>query len=240
MQTLLATLESIGIFVAGMAIRLGLLLVVLLALALLFLAGLALYRIVEAAWRRAHGVRRVDGVLYQDGVFYATGHTWVAPSGTGTVRVGLDDLAQRVLAGLTRVSLPASGALLSEGQPAVEVACGKKRASIAAPVDGRVAAVNVAAARDPSLVRRDPYHRGWLFEMEVPSSRYRSLRTGDEARSWMNREAARLTSFLEHHLAIAAADGGEIIAPGPSLLTDDQWKALTAAFLAPTETEVRS
>ncbi len=34
-------------------------------------------------------------------------------------------------------------------------------------------------------------------------------------------------------LSMAAADGGELVAPGPALLNDDQWQALTQAFLSP-------
>jgi hypothetical protein len=38
--------------------------------------------------------------------------------------------------------------------------------------------------------------------------------------------------LLEHGLAVAAADGGEPIAPAPALLDDQQWVALTSGFLA--------
>lgn len=231
MQALLATLESIGIFVAGMAVRAGLLLLVLGVLTVLFLAGLAVYRAIEAGRRRAQGVRWVDGLLYQSGAYYAPGHTWMVPAGASVIKVGIDDLAQRLFPGLCRVALPAPGTVLHEGQPAVELCCGNKRAAIAAPVDGKVVAVNDTARRDPSLIRRDPYHRGWLFELEVASPRYSSLPVGEAARAWMNREAARLTGFIEHQLSIAAADGGELIAPGPALLTDEQWRALTSSFL---------
>jgi glycine cleavage system H lipoate-binding protein len=240
MQTLLAVVESIGIFIAGMAVRLGLLLLVLGALTLLFLAGLAVFRLFEAAKRRAQGVSRVDGVLFQDNVHYAPGHTWVRPVGSGRVRVGMDDLAERLLAGLSHVTLPRPGTVFREGEPAFEVACGRKKASIVAPVDGKVVAVNQAAAREPGMVRRDPYHRGWLLEIEVPTARYKSLPAGEAARAWLDSETRRLTGFLEHELGIAAADGGELVAPGPGLLTDEQWRNLTAHFLSAEESGLAS
>lgn len=235
MQVLLATLESIGIFLAGMAVRAGLLLLVLGVLTVLFMAGLAVYRAVEAARRRAQGVTWVNGLLYQSGPYYAPGHTWLVPAGAGVIKVGVDDLAQRLFPGLCRVSLPAPGTVLREGEPAVELCCGNKRATIAAPVDGKVVAVNDTARRDPSLIRRDPYHRGWLLQLEVASDSYSRLPAGEAARAWMNREAARLTSFLEQQLSFATADGGELIAPGPALLTDEQWRAMTREFLASRE-----
>ncbi len=37
--------------------------------------------------------------------------------------------------------------------------------------------------------------------------------------------------FIEDQLGFAAADGGELVAPAPWLVGEENWKALTAAFL---------
>jgi glycine cleavage system H protein len=239
MDTFLTLLGSIGIFVAGLVVRFGLLLVVLGILTILFLAGLAVVRLAGLVRRKVTGVTRVDGVIYQPNLYYAPGHTWVRATGVNTVDVGMDDLAQRLFPGLSAVVLPAPGTDLRAGDPAVHVTCGDKGASIAAPVDGRVVAVNEAARRDPNVVRRDPYRRGWLVRMEVPDVRYARLPYGLAAREWLDKEAHRLAHFIEGQLAVAAADGGELLAPGPSLLNDEQWLALTQAFLAPGAGETR-
>jgi glycine cleavage system H protein len=235
MDALLTTLQYVGIFIAGLVVRFGLLVVVLAALTLVFLAGLAIVRGAGFLRRKAQGVSRVDGVFYQDGPYYAPWHIWVRAAGDKVLNVGLDDLAERLIPGLAQVTLPSPGSVLRAGQPLAEVACGNKRATLAAPVDGKVVAVNDAVRRDPSLARRDPYRRGWLVKMEVPDTRYTSLVHGQKARAWMDQEAIRLAHFLEGQLSMAAADGGELLAPGPSFLNDEQWQALTRAFLAPAE-----
>src|SRR3972149_3307470 len=56
---------------------------------------------------------------------------------------------------------------------------------------------------------------------------------GGATRQWLREEGARLAQFLEHNLGVAAADGGEFLFPAPSLLSDEQWAALTRAFLRP-------
>jgi hypothetical protein len=56
--------------------------------------------------------------------------------------------------------------------------------------------------------------------------------SGEAARSWLAAEGHRLNHFFETQLGIATADGGEWIAPPPTLLGDEQWKALEKAFLA--------
>jgi hypothetical protein len=60
---------------------------------------------------------------------------------------------------------------------------------------------------------------------------YATLPRGDESRAWFSREAIRLSQFFEHQLGMAAADGGELVAPGPSLLTESQWEEMTQHFL---------
>jgi hypothetical protein len=94
-----------------------------------------------------------------------------------------------------------------------------------------VAAVNAAVVRDPALLKSDGYGRGWLFAVEPEESSWRKLLSGEAARSWLEAEADRLTRFYEHQLGYAAADGGTLLGHPASMLGDEQWKALTRAFL---------
>jgi glycine cleavage system H lipoate-binding protein len=240
MEALAALVMSFGVFVAGLIARFAL---VLLALAMLLtipgvviLAGVWVY---EALRRTVIGVTCVDGLLWRRDLYYTPGHTWVSRAGA-TLRVGLDDLAQRVLFDTQTVELPRPGAQVHEGEVATLVTCGNKRAQIVSPVDGVVTAVNEAVSRDPSVIHRDPYARGWLFAVAPVNSRYARLLRGDMARKWFGSEGSRLAQFLEHNLGVAAADGGEFLFPAPSLLSDQQWAALTEAFLGPGKAEVEA
>jgi hypothetical protein len=69
--------------------------------------------------------------------------------------------------------------------------------------------------------------------MEPADDGWRSLPTGEPARAWLASESARLVRFTEQQLGLAAADGGEWIAPPPSLLTPEQWEAMLSQFLSP-------
>src|SRR5512135_1894767 len=106
MQSLLETLQSVGLFLVFLAGRFLLLLLVLAVLTVVFLAGLALVRAVDGLRRRALGFARVDGLVWRRGFAYAPGHTWLDRRKAGSVRVGLDDLAQRLLARTTAIRLP--------------------------------------------------------------------------------------------------------------------------------------
>ncbi len=230
MDAIIGTLEAIGIFLAGLLARIGVVLAVAMVLLVPVLVWLGGARLFAAARRRALGVEPAGGFMFRRGIFYAPGHTWVKPEG-GKLKVGIDDLAQRILPWATDVELPKPGSVVRKGDAVATISCGGKVARIVAPVDGTVVAVNPAVARDPSLVKRDSYARGWLFWMVPSDERYRSLPSGDPARGWFATEAQRLGVFFEHQLGISAADGGEWIAPPPQLLREEQWEALTGAFL---------
>jgi len=230
MNALLETLTAIGIFFAGLVGRLGIVLAVMLAVLVPILALAAAARGFGMARLWVEGYRPAGGVRFRSGLQYAPGHTWVRPEGT-RLRVGIDDLAERLFPWAVAVALPAVGQKVKEGEPVARISAGGKAASVAAPVSGTVVAVNAAVAREPTMVKSDNYGRGWLFAIEPEDGSWRKLPGGETARSWLRAEAARLTRFYEHQLGLAAADGGTLIGPPPSLLGDAQWKALTKSFL---------
>ena len=92
-------------------------------------------------------------------------------------------------------------------------------------------AVNRRVLRDPSLVHRSPYSAGWLLAVEPSDARYTRLPYGPPSRPWFSAEAIRFARALEHRLGTAAADGGELVAPGATLLGDEDWDELMREFL---------
>jgi glycine cleavage system H lipoate-binding protein len=231
MHGLLHTLQTVGIFLAFLAARFAVLLIVLAALTVVFLAGLAVVRLAERVRRRVLGLVRVDGLMWRPGLYYAPGHAWLQWRGADQLRVGLDDLAQHVLAKVTEVLLPETGRTLRVGEVAAVMRCGKRRAAIPSPVEGRVVSVNRRLHDDPAKVHNGPYTAGWLFAVEPADASYTRLPYGPESRGWFSGEAVKLSQFLEQQLGMAAADGGELVAPGPALLTENQWAEMTARFL---------
>lgn len=230
MEPLIATLAGFGVFLVGLLARLAVLPVILAVLSIPVLLALMGVRGFEMLRQRVLGVARVDGLTWKPDLYYTFGHSWLYPEGEA-VRVGLDDLAQRVLAGAEAVALPHAGAELHEGDVAAVITCGDKHAAIPSPVAGMVTAVNDAVQRDPSVIQRDPYVRGWLFSVSPSKTRFTRLLRGDAARDWLTEESTRLARFLEQNLGVATADGGEFVLPPPALLTEAQWNALTKAFL---------
>lgn len=224
------SLQVFGAFVFGIAARLGFIVLLLGALVVPVLAVFWAVRGVGWLRRRALGLEKVGNVLYRPGVHYAAGHTWLEPR-KGLVTVGLDDLAQQLLPCAVSVTMPRTGTLVNKGDPVAMISCGSGAVRIQAPLSGRIVKVNPRLSSDPSLVKRDAYARGWLFQLEPVDDKYIELPVGPAARKWLAGEGQRLDRFLETHLGTASADGGTWIAPAPGLLSAEQWDELVRTFL---------
>jgi glycine cleavage system H protein len=215
-------LQAIGSFFLGLAGRFG----------LFFAAGLVLLApalVAALAWR-AMGARRRARADARDQVRFAPSHTWLAPRGRA-LAVGLDEIAERILPSATAVELPTRGMQVHRGDPIAVVRAGKRTVRIGAPVDGTIVGVNRRVRRNPALVKDDPYGKGWLFLVEPNDDAWRALPGGVFASAWLAAERGRLARFVEGELGLAAADGGELVAPGPALLGEDGWRRLVATFL---------
>jgi glycine cleavage system H protein len=230
MEPLMTAAETAGIVIVGLVLRL---LLVLLGLAIIVIPILALFmalRLSGTLRERVQGFMRVGNLLWRRGLLYARGHTWIKEE-RGAMRIGMDDLVQRLFPAPAAVRLAPLGAWVGRGEPIAEITVEGRRARIGAPADGLVVAINDEVERDPTLLHRDPYRRGWLAMIKPDRPEVPEVRTGAAAREWLRNEDARLTAFFETQLGVAAADGGEYILPPHTLLTRDQWRAVEREFL---------
>jgi len=230
MEPLIDFLANLGLFVVGLALRALAFATILAVLAVPMLLLLGGVEGLARLRRRLLGVTRVGMMFWRPGLYYAPGHTWVLPRGR-TLTVGLDDLAQRLLPGLARIRLPEPGTIVRRGEPVTTVRADGQETWIPSPVSGTVTAVNAAVGRDPSLVHRDPYVRGWLFQVAPADDAHEKLPREEPARRWFASETVRLQRMLEHELGYAAADGGELILPAHELVGSGRWRQVADAFL---------
>lgn len=215
-------LEALGSFLVGLAGRLGL----FLAAGFLLAAPALLLALMYRAIRHGHA----PGELGPAGRV-APNHTWLEPWRRGALRVGVDEIAQRILPSATAVELPRPGMVVHRGDPIAVVRAGRRAVRIGAPVDGTIAAVNARVRRNPGLVKDAPYGEGWLFAIVPADQTWTKLPAGDEAEAFLGSESRRLARFIDQELGIAAADGGHLVAPAPALLGEDGWKRVVSAFL---------
>jgi glycine cleavage system H lipoate-binding protein len=162
------------------------------------------------------------------------GHAWLKDTTGGLVTVGMDDFAARLVGPLSRVSLPAVGAAVGQGEMAWRlVASDGRMVDMLSPVDGTVVELNAALASAPEAAETDPYEQGWL--MKVRPSRLRanrmSLLSGQAARRWMDETIAGLRAHFAPGLGALAQDGGVPLSGMARAIDPDHWDRLAARFL---------
>jgi len=101
-----------------------------------------------------------------DSLKFTEDHLWIRVEGR-RAQVGISEYAQDELGEVIAVELPDVGDILEKGESFGEIESVKTVSDLIAPVSGTVSAVNAELEDQPSLVNEDPYHEGWLVELEL-------------------------------------------------------------------------
>ena len=93
-------------------------------------------------------------------------HLWVRTAGK-RAQVGLSEFLQDELGEIITIELPDVGDVIEKGESFGEVESVVTVSELIAPVSGTVSAINADIEDQPTLVNEDPYHEGWLLEVEL-------------------------------------------------------------------------
>ncbi|MFO0582303.1 MAG: glycine cleavage system protein H [Anaeromyxobacter sp.] len=154
------------------------------------------------------------------GAWLHPGHTWARLEADGTVAVGLDDLATRLVAA-EKTSAPHVGAHVVQGEAAIDLMASGKSVSALSPVDGTVVAVNSKQDGD------------WLFKVKPSrlTANFRQLYSGSAAKKLMEDAAELLALRADPQMAMVLQDGGTPVHGLASALAGDDWDVLARELL---------
>lgn len=93
-------------------------------------------------------------------------HLWIRVDGQ-RAQVGVSDYGQSELGEVIGVELPDLGDEVERGEAFGELESVRTVSELVAPVSGTVVAVNPELEDQPTIVNEDPYHEGWLVELEL-------------------------------------------------------------------------
>lgn len=107
-------------------------------------------------------------------------HLWVRTE-EERAQVGISDQGQDSIGEILAVELPDVGDTIELGEPFGELESVRTVHELIAPVSGTVRAVNGDLEDHPSLANEDPYHEGWLIEIDLSDeSELESLMATDD------------------------------------------------------------
>jgi hypothetical protein len=100
------------------------------------------------------------------------------------------------------------------------------------PTEGEIVEINQELVKDPSLLRRDPYGRGWVATVHVPDeeSTNRNLVPAGLVRNWMREAVGRLYARQPQLAGAVAADGGRPTEDLLAAMPEANWKEVTGEF----------
>ncbi|HEY3446691.1 MAG TPA: hypothetical protein VGK67_10025 [Myxococcales bacterium] len=212
-------MDSVAGFFLGLGVWFGFVFAIPIAMALM-LGVIALFA--KLTGYKEQVAPMASWLAFDPELAYAPGHTWLKQSGE-RMRVGLDDLALRLLPNVASVKGAEAGRSVAAGETLFVLRLGSVEVSIPSPINGKVTAANDDGASD--------LKKNWLVELEPAGDAYKSLPRGEAAREWLTSEAGRLVGFAERELGLAAADGGEVSIHSVDSVPADKWNALLKDFL---------
>jgi len=159
-------------------------------------------------------------------------HTWAIAEGANVVRIGVDAFAARLLPIPDKVETPKLNRWVSQGGRGFSLRSGDRKVALLSPVDGEVVEVNHQVVEDPSLLKREPYGRGWLLKLRSPDMAVslRNLLGPDLAHRWMEDSMHRLQQLVAPTVLATAQDGGPLVDSVAGTFSDEDWKKMAAEF----------
>ncbi len=109
------------------------------------------------------------------GAMISAGHCWANMAQDGSVKVGVDDFAKKLIGPVDAVEFPNVGMTVKAGQPLFALRQKNRRVQFNSPVSGRVVASNSMLSDDCEALEMTPYQRNWIcvidgdnLDVEVP------------------------------------------------------------------------
>jgi len=171
------------------------------------------------------------------GALISAGHCWATMAQDGSVKVGMDDFAKKLIGTVDTIDFPPVGMSVKAGQPLFNVRQKKRRVPFNSPVSGRVTKINTQLAEDTDALEMTPYQKNWVcvidadnLDVDVPK-----LKIGKAAVAMFQEDIDRLRGVMRGILGDAATgtEADEAIYSGElALLTDDQSERVAKEFFA--------
>lgn len=131
---------------------------------------------------------KIENYDMPDELYYHQEHMWAKVEGE-KVKVGLNDFSQKLAGEISYIEMPEEGDQVKQNEVVGSYETGKWLGKIYAPVSGEIISINEDTEDDPTLINKDPYGAGWVFEMKMSdSAELTNLMMGEKAVEWLKGE----------------------------------------------------
>ena len=128
------------------------------------------------------------------GVFISEEHCWANIGEEGSVKVGIDDFAKKIIGKVDSIGLPNLGMVVKKGQPLFTITQGQRTISFKSPVSGKVNEVNKFINSELDSLDFTPYDKNYVCEIDTDEldSELPTLKIGKAAVTFYQEDIERL------------------------------------------------
>lgn len=169
------------------------------------------------------------------GVFISEGHCWANVNEEGTVKVGLDDFAKKIIGKIDSIGLPNLGMVVKKGQSLFTINQGQKSISFKSPISGKVKEINKFINQELDALNLTPYDINWVCEIDADEldSELPSLKIGKAAVSFYQDDIEHLQELKKKMKTGKEAElepNGVIFAGEMEKFDDINWRRFAEQF----------
>jgi CheY-like chemotaxis protein len=169
------------------------------------------------------------------GVFISDGHCWANVGEDGSVKVGLDDFAKKIIGKIDSIGLPNLGMTVKKGQSLFTIEQGMRNISFSSPVSGKVKEINKFINQEIESLNITPYDQNWICVIDADDldAELPDLKIGKSAVSFYQEDIERLKEMKRKLKTGKETDfgpNGVIYSGEMEKLDDISWKRFSEAF----------
>jgi len=170
------------------------------------------------------------------GVFISNGHCWASMQQDGTVNVGIDDFARKLIGKIDDFEFPNLGMKIKKGQPLFTVKQGTKTIRFNSPVSGQVKKINTILKNEIEALSVTPYDSNWVCVIDADNidNELKELKIGNAAVSFYQNDIEQFRTALK---GAKKVDKPKVIVTGEEIsigelenLEQSDWDRLVQEF----------
>ncbi|MEG8947743.1 response regulator [Rosettibacter firmus] len=164
------------------------------------------------------------------GVFISEGHCWAAVSQDGSVKVGLDDFAKKLIGKIDSIEFPNLGMNVQKGQPLFSVRQNKKTIQFLSPVSGLVKSINHELAENLESLDFTPYDKNWIciIDADKLDTELQLLKIGKSAVTFYQEEIEKYINKIKEFVKEESSE--ELYWGQLENLGEKEWYIITGEF----------
>ncbi|MCX7797615.1 MAG: response regulator [Melioribacter sp.] len=166
------------------------------------------------------------------GVFISEGHCWASISQDGSVKVGIDDFAKKLIGKIDAIEFPNLGMNIVKGQPLFSIRQNRRSIQFLSPLSGLVKSINHELAENLEALDFTPYDKNWIcvIDAEKLDTELSELKIGKSAVSFYQEEIEKYLNKIKDIVKNQETKGEEIYWGQLEKLEEKDWYLITGEF----------